>query len=154
MKKFVILVLVMTSSLAIAQRPNEGRHHRHGPQKGPMAELMQEFTAEQIAQLETKKLTLVLDLNQSQQSQMLALQTEIAADKKAKHAERKALKESYEIKKPTSEEVFAKMDEALSKKIEVKQKVKQILNNDQYERWQQMHHQKKKARKAHRGKRR
>ena len=140
MKKLVIIALIMTTTAAFAQRPDRGRH---GHQKDQMAQLMEDFSAEQLAQLETKKLTLALDLNESQQAQMLEVQSTIAEDRKAAHAKMKALKESDEYKKPTADEKFAKMDEALSKKIEVKKQIKQILTTDQYEKWEKMNHQKR-----------
>lgn len=143
-------MLVMTTSVAMAQRSN---HDRRGHHDGHMAQLMEEFSAQQIAQLETKKLVLALDLSELQQSQMLEVQSQIAEDRKAAHAEMKALKESDQIKKPTTEEKFAKMDQALTKKIEVKQQIKQILNEEQYEKWEQMHHQKRRSNKVRRGKR-
>ena len=135
MKKFAILLLVMTTTAAFAQRPNHGRQ---GPRHAQMAQLFEEFSAEQIAELETKKLTLALDLNESQQTQMLAVQTEIAQDKKAAHAKMQELKESEEIKKPTAEERFERMNEGLDKKIAIKQQIKQILTADQYEKWEKM----------------
>ena len=98
MKRIVILMLVMTTTAAFAQRPNHGRN---GQKKAQMAQLMEELSAQQLAELETKKLTLALDLNDAQQTQMLAVQTEIAQDRKAAHTKMKALKESDEIKKPT-----------------------------------------------------
>ena len=151
MKRIVILMLVMTTTAAFAQRPNHGRN---GQKKAQMAQLMEELSAQQLAELETKKLTLALDLNDAQQTQMLAVQTEIAQDRKAAHARMKALKESDEIKKPTAEEKFQKMSEGLDKKIEIKQQIKQILTADQYKKWEKMQHHKKQSRKAHRGKRR
>ncbi|MDC7997525.1 hypothetical protein [Gilvibacter sediminis] len=149
MKNILILMLALTTSAAFAQRGHRGPNPQHGPQ----AEMLKDFSAEQLAQLETKKLTLALDLDADQQLAMLEVQTKIAQDKKAMMEAAKARKEADEIKKLTSEQRFEKMDAALDKKIAIKAEIKSILNADQYEKWEKMQHEKKRGRKGRHAKR-
>ena len=85
MKRIIVLVLLLSVIQIPAQerqdnRPKEGRkHHR---------ELMQNMTAEQLATLKTKRMTLDLNLNESQSQEIYNLNLKAAQDKKAKFEER------------------------------------------------------------------
>lgn len=149
MKKILILMLALTSSVAFAQHGGRG-HHRQG---GDKAELLKELSVEQLAQLETKKLTLALDLNAAQQQEMLKVQTTIAQDKKAMLAEREARKAANETQKLTPDQRFEKMDAALDKKIAIKSEIKAILSDQQFEKWERMQHQRKGRKKGRQGRR-
>ena len=115
-------------------------------EKEPRQE-MKNLTAEQMATLQTKKMTLALDLNESQQTKVLALNLERAKARKAKMEEHKALKEGDERKKPTSEERYAMQNARLDQMIAQKSKMKTILSAEQYEKWEKMAHQRGKHRK-------
>lgn len=149
MKKILILMLALTSSVAFAQHGGRG-HHRQG---GDKAELLKELSVEQLAQLETKKLTLALDLNAAQQQEMLKVQTTIAQDKKAMLAEREARKAANETQKLTPDQRFEKMDATLDKKIAIKSEIKAILSAQQFEKWERMQHHRKGRKKGRQGRR-
>jgi len=131
MKKVIVLLLCMVGMTAIAQK-GENRH------RGEMKNL----TPEQIATLQTKKMTLALDLSPDQQSKIQAINLEKAKAHKVKMESRKATKESGEAKKPTSEEHYAMQNARLDQMIAQKAQMKNILSADQYDKWQKMAHRK------------
>ncbi|WP_299436336.1 hypothetical protein [uncultured Maribacter sp.] len=135
MKKIFITLLILVGLTAIAQRP-EGK--KHNPK-------MQDFSPEQVATLHTKKMTLALDLTSAQQSKVKALALENAKERKEKMEERKAKRKDTEAKKPTKDERFAMQNAILDHKIAQKAKMKQILSEEQYTKWEKMQ--------AHRSKR-
>ncbi len=128
MKKVAIAVLLMAGLTAMAQR---------GPQEGRKA--MSDLTPEQMADLQTKKMTLALDLTTAQQAQIKALNLEKAKTRKAKMEERKTMKEAGERKKPTSDERYAMQNQRLDQMIAQKAEMKNILSDEQYTKWEKMH---------------
>ncbi|MEP2935884.1 MAG: hypothetical protein ABJM06_14265 [Gilvibacter sp.] len=143
MKRFIILLAILTSSLAIAQPKGPSRDHPRNDQKA-----MHDFTPEQVAELQTKQLTLVLDLNAKQQSSVKALNLKMAQDRKANSQKRDG-------QKLDSEQRYQRMITHLDNQIEVKASFKSILNAEQYEKWQKLrHHKKDKKQRSRRGKRR
>ncbi|MBT9187684.1 hypothetical protein [Zobellia russellii] len=132
MKKILIALVCMVGLTAMAQR-EKGHHGRDG---------MKDLTAEQIATLHTKKMTLALDLTPDQQAKMKAINLDEAKQRKAKLEERKAQREEGERKKPTSEERYAMQNAKLDKMIARKAQMKEILSTDQFEKWQKMNHKK------------
>jgi Spy/CpxP family protein refolding chaperone len=148
MKEVLIAMLVMASFSAMAQK---GPHHgeRHG---------MKDLSPEQMATLQTKKLTLALDLTKSQQEAVQQLNLENAKLRKEKMEKIKADRDGEERQKPSSEERFAMQNERLDHMISQKEKMKKILSPEQYEKWEKGHHQKRKhgdrrGKHQHRGKR-
>jgi len=127
----------MVGLTAMAQR-SENRH------RGEMKNL----TPEQTATLQTKKMTLALDLSQEQQTKIQALNLEKAKDRKAKWEARKAAKESDDATKPTADERYAMQNARLDQMIAQKAEMKNILSADQYDKWQKMAHRKGKHRKG------
>jgi hypothetical protein len=99
-------------------------------------ETMKDLTPDEIATLRTKKMTLHLDLNEAQQNKIQALFLEEAKLRKAKMEDRKAIKENSETKTFTKEDKFKMMNERLDHQIEMKQKMKSILNAEQFEKWE------------------
>lgn len=126
MKKIFLIALAFVTIQVSAQNQGERKGDR-----------MNDFTPEEMAQLQTKKMTLALDLTDAQQKQVEKLQLENAK-------ERQALRETRQLKKkdgtgkPNKEERLAMMNERLDKQIEMKEKMKQILNEDQFEKWKKM----------------
>ena len=93
-----------------------------------------DFTVEQMAELQTKKMTLHLDLSEQQQQQILEINKRKAADRKQKMEVRKVAKEAD--KKPTSDEIFKMKNEKMDKMIAHKAEMKNILNETQFETWE------------------
>ena len=106
---------------------------------------MQDFTPEQNAILQTKKMALALDLNNSQQNQILAINKKQAVERKKKMELYKSMKENET--KPTSDERFKMMNDMLDAKLAHQKEMKKILNESQYEVWKKM--QKNKSKKMH-----
>ncbi|KQC31149.1 hypothetical protein [Flagellimonas eckloniae] len=138
MKRLVVVLVLLATVGAIAQKRD---NQRIG--KGQKADL----SVEQLATLQTKKLTLVLDLTSEQQRQVMEINLEEAEMRKEKFAERKAKKESGEVKKPTADERFEMQSARLDHQIAQQQKMKEVLNEEQYQIWKKL-----KLRKAENGK--
>jgi len=132
MKKIVIILIALVAMQITAQEKK--RDHQRDGQRAQM-EAMKDLSPDEIATLQTKKMTLHLDLNEAQQNKVQAFFLEEAKFRKAKMEERKAMKESSETKTFTKEDKFKMMNERLDHQIEVKQKMKSILNAEQFEKW-------------------
>lgn len=96
----------------------------------------QQLTVEQQTDLAVKKMTLKLDLNEAQQSQIKPLIAEKIAERKKMSAKRKAMKDSKN--KPTADERYEMESKMLDKQIAFKKEMKHILNEDQYKRFEKM----------------
>jgi len=136
MKNLIVAALIFGSVVLHAQR---GEHSK-----------MHQLSVEQIATLQTKKLTLALDLNETQQRSVQKLNEENAQLKKEKLEARKAARETSERKEPNSDEKFKHQLERLDKAIAHKAKMKDILSEDQFEEWEQIqkrkgHHRKSRS---------
>lgn len=131
MKNAILVIMLLVGATSIAQQDGK-----------PYGDGRQELTPEQMATLQTKKMTLALDLTTAQQSQMQALNLENAKMRQAKMAELKAKKENGEMKERTSEERFAMQNERLDHQIAQKNKMKSILSQEQFEKWEKMDHRK------------
>jgi len=135
MKYLFSLLLVGISLITFAQN-KENR----------MMKNMQDFTPEQNAILQTKKMALALDLNTTQQNQILAINKKQAVERKTKMDARKALKEN--ATKPRADERFKMMNEKLDAQLAHQKEVKKILNDSQYIEWKKT--QKEKMKKVYR----
>lgn len=144
MKKVVLATMLLIGFTAIAQ-PSSSRER--GARNG-----MQDLTPEQVATLQTKKMTLALDLTIGQQERIKAIQLENAKLRKTKMEEHKAQKETGEAKKMTSEERFAMSNARLDRKIAQKAELKKILSDTQYEKWEKAQHRKGRHGKGKHGK--
>jgi hypothetical protein len=132
MKKLVLIALALITLQATAQEKRTD-----GPQKErkDRAEQFQNLSAEDIATLQTKKMTLHLDLNASQQEEVQKLNLETATAMKAKMEARKAAKENG-AERPSQEDRVKMMNERLDHQIAMKAKMKNILNEEQYAKWE------------------
>ncbi len=137
MKKILVVCMLMVTVSVIAQR-REG-HDRTS---------MKDLTAEQIGTLNAKKATLALDLTAKQQEQMQALLTENAKMRKTKMEERKAQKESGATKAMTTEQRYERANERLDYQIAQKEKLKNILSDEQLAKWEKMQQRKGQRRKG------
>jgi hypothetical protein len=128
MKKLVMAILLMAGISGVAQ-DKEMRGKR---------EAIKNFTPEQVATLQTKRMTLVLDLNESQQAKMKSMLTVDATTRKAKMEALEARKE--EGGKMTPDEKFTMQNERLDHKIARKNEMKSLLTENQYTKWEKMNH--------------
>ena len=127
MKKLFIVALLVVGMTSFAQERKA---------KSERAQ-MEQMTVEQRNQLHLKKMTLELDLNDSQQREMSKIIAEQSTKREAKMAERKATKDSAK-KQLTSDERFAKKNQMLDEQIAMKERMKKILSADQYKKWDAM----------------
>ncbi|QLE01731.1 hypothetical protein HX109_09240 [Galbibacter sp. BG1] len=145
--KWSILTVMMVAGIAFSSAQERGRMDRKEKREG-MKSMYKELSADQIADLKTKKMALTLDLTESQQKDIYTINKDIAIERKEKMAELKAKKEAGE--KPTADERYARMNERLDAQLEVQSKMKKILNEEQYKMWKRSMHKAKKEFKHHR----
>lgn len=129
MKQLAVLLVLLTTMGTVAQKPKATK-----ARKVPKMNM----TAEQMAALSTKKMTLVLDLTKAQQAKVMDINLEQAEFRKAKFAEIQAKRESGEWKRPTSDERFEFESARLDRQIAHHQKMKEVLNKEQYQTWKRL----------------
>ncbi|MCF1192547.1 hypothetical protein LRR18_13205 [Mangrovimonas sp. AS39] len=95
---------------------------------------MADYTPEEQAEIQTKKMTLALDLTEAQQKKVQAIHLENAKNRKVRMEEFQKMRGSGE--KPTKEQRLARENERLDRQIEIKKQMKSILNEDQYTKWE------------------
>jgi hypothetical protein len=134
MKRLAVTLVLLISIGATAQRQGGPRMH-----KGHEMDM----TAEQMATLQTKHMVLALDLTKTQQDKVYDINLENAKFRKEKWDEIKAAKESWEWEKPSSEERFEMANARLDRQIAQQEKMKDILDEQQYENWKKFTHHKK-----------
>jgi protein CpxP len=103
-----------------------------------------DLSPEQVAVLKTKKMTLHLDLNKSQQKEIEALNLDIAKEHKEMKVNREKRKELMQ------DERFAMKNKILDKQIALKSKMKKILNEDQFAKWEKSKMHMAKGKRKHR----
>lgn len=125
MKAIFISILLIGNLVGYAQH---GHHH-----KG-----LKDMSPEQVATLETKKLTLALELTEKQQAEIFQLEVANAEFRKAKHEEIKSIRKAGNDEKPSTDEKYEFLNERLDRQIAHKENMKGILNKDQFEKWEKM----------------
>ncbi len=121
---------------------------QEGPDRGPR-DGKDQLTPEQMATLQTKKMTLALDLSSAQQKQIQQFHLENAKLRKEKMEAVKGKRKDL-----SAEERYAHQSDRLDHMIAQKEKMKKILNEDQFSKWEkEMSHRKHKGRKGHKGQR-
>ena len=94
------------------------------------------LTVEHRSNLAVKKMTLALDLSEKQQNQIKPL---ISAQIASKKAGMQKKKENRVAKtKPSSDEIYAMKSKLLDNQITFKNKMKNILNKEQFEKFEKM----------------
>jgi len=124
MKKFITMIV-----LALGVTISTQAQKKNKEDKTPL-------TVAQKTTLAVKKMTLKLDLTDKQIKQVTPLIQKQVAERKAMHDARKALKESG--KKPSADERFEHANKKLDSKIAFKSKMKQILNEEQFAKFEKM----------------
>ena len=125
MKKIVIIAVALFALQINAQERGEKKADR------------QDFTPEEIAGLQTKQMTLYLDLTETQQEKVSAIILENATTRKAKMEAFKNKKGKTDAEKPSKEEILKMKHEMLDAQIANKQKMKQVLNEEQFKKWEE-----------------
>lgn len=135
MKNLLMIAIALITVSATAQE--QKREARKGEMKQRM-EMRQDMTPQEMAELQTKKMTLHLDLNDKQQAEVQKLLLDEATARKAKMAEYKAKKESASDEKLSKEDRLKMQNERLDHQIAMKRKMKAILSAEQYEKFEAM----------------
>ncbi|MBO0355424.1 hypothetical protein J0656_15490 [Muricauda ruestringensis] len=125
----------MPTTVSMAAQRHDGPKMRKGHKM--------DMTAEQMATLQTKHMTLALDLTEDQQNQIYKINLEKAQFGKEKWAEVKAARESGEWEKTTPEERFEMQNARLDRQIAMQEKMRTILDTEQYETWKKFSNRKK-----------
>ena len=126
MKKWILACLLLAGFSAAAQ---------HMPREGRGRQQKQEFSADEMATLQSKQMTLALDLSSNQQQQV---QTLLSKRIQQRHEARQALeKDTAAMADPQKR--YQRMNERLDSEIAFRQELKKILSEPQYTQWRQMH---------------
>ena len=120
-----------------------GQHDHRGPRHGKEVE----FTPEQRAELQAKKLTLALDLSTSQQEKVQEIYLAKAEERKAK---KEARSKSDSISR-SPEMRYNRMNERLDAMIAHKKEMKEILTEEQYVKWEKLAAKKEHRSRHHKG---
>jgi periplasmic protein CpxP/Spy len=136
MKTLFTTILLFIGFVTLAQP----QHERMKREK--RMENIKNMTPEQQATLWSKKMTLELDLNASQQEEIYTLILE--------KAKRNKMHQKNNVKKSLSNDERFKMQEnLLDEKIKMRNAMKSILNPDQYEQWKKIEKQKERKKRKH-----
>ena len=147
MKKVMIIALIMIGFQLNAQEKQRG--DREG--RNDRMAMMKDLSAEEIATLQTKRMTLQLDLSESQQGKVKSIFQEETKFKKSRMAEMKARKDAGDMERPSKDQRLKMMNERLDRQIAMKRKMKDILDDQQYDKWEKSLSKRgwKKGRKGH-----
>ena len=94
------------------------------------------LTIEQQTSLTVKRMTLALDLSEGQQNEIKPLLMAKMAGRNTAIKERRAAKKNKE--QPTADEIYAIQSKLLDHKIFMRDKMKNILNKEQFEKFDKM----------------
>lgn len=120
MKKIIVLIALIAMTVAQAQ---EGR-------KGERGDRMKNVTPQELATIQSKKLTLALDLSDKQEKEVY----QVLFKQAEKRMANKLSKEDRE--KLTDAQKKAARLERMDEKIAIKRNMKSILDKDQYAKWE------------------
>jgi len=130
MKKLVFIALAFITLQAMSQERNREVNNEN---KKERVHERQNISAQDMAKLQTKRMTLDLDLTEAQQSEIEKLNFENAKNRKSK---RKAHEKNGKGEKPSQEEHLKMTNERLDAQIATKRKMKKVLDDEQYKKWE------------------
>lgn len=131
MKKILVIAIALVSLHGYAQ---ERQREQRKDFKKERSQALKDLTPEQAATLQTKKMTLQLDLSDAQQKDIYKLNLANAKERQAKMEALKKMKKSDE--KPSKEARYSLMNERLDKQIAQKKQMKSILTKEQFEKFE------------------
>jgi len=94
------------------------------------------LTTEQHTNLAIKKMTLALDLSEKQQKQIKPILMAQITERKAAMEKRKEARKNKQ--KPTADEIYTMKNKQLDNRIMIKNKMKDILNKEQFEKFEKI----------------
>ena len=123
MKKLIgLTAIVILFSLTITAQQRQGRTNNKA-----------DFTPEQMATLQAKKMTLRLDLNANQQKEVKNMLLQSTEECKKNRTEYRDKRQSGDL---TADEKFAFENERIERQLVHKKAMKKILNENQYTKWE------------------
>lgn len=137
MKRVLIICLLVAGTSMVAQPARE-----HGP-RHEKKDFMHELSAQQRAELKTKRMTLSLNLTEAQQLEVQRLNVEVENSRSQKMNSKKL---EGEI---TATEHFNRISSNLDAKIAHKRKLQSILTKEQFATFEKNHIHKGPHRKGH-----
>lgn len=141
MKKLIYLLVLVFSVSFTAQAQKKGKRVKRT-----------QLSVEQEATLQVKKMTLALELNETQQRKITPILQQQISDRRAEMAKlRKARKEQV---KRTKEQNYELKKAILDKQIAFQKDMKSILTKEQYAKFKKMKHKRKQGMKRRLKKRR
>ena len=143
MKKVVILCMLLIGIGASAQQRPHQRHRNH--------QVNQEFTPEQQASLQSRKMTLALALDTAQQVKVESLLSKHFQDRRDKRDSRSNQVDTLSRQNPDAR--YKKLSERLDQKIAFQRELKEILSPSQFDQWQQQRFERKPRHRNPRGRR-
>lgn len=132
-KLAIVLIAFITINTQAQEGINDAKKESHGNKN---KEFMQDLTPEEAAALRTKKMTLQLDLTEFQQREIKKINLEMAQERSIKREKRKKKTEQIKAQRPSKEKRLNMMNIRLDKQIETKKKMKKVLNEKQYGKWE------------------
>lgn len=131
MKRLLIIALALISIQGFAQQDGKERSNNE-----KRMSRMSNLTPEESANLQTKRMTLYLDLNEKQQKEIYAINLENGHKRKSMMAANKTKRENGSKQRPTKQERLSMEHIRLDNQIAMKGKMKSILNDDQFDKWE------------------
>jgi len=129
MKKLVLVALALFALQVTAQDKKEDKKEL----RKERMERFKNIKPEEMAKLQTKKMTLALDLTEAQEKKVEALNIKNAKIRKAEFKKRKTLGKSN--KNISQVEKLRRANSKLDAKIATKRAMKKILTPEQYEKY-------------------
>ena len=139
MKNLFMIAIALVTLNATAQERKSDAQKENVKER---MEMRKSLTPQERADLQTKKMTLKLDLTASQQAEVNKMFLQDANTRKIKMEQYKAKKQAATAEKPSKEDYLKMQNERLDHQIEMMKKMKAILNADQYQKFEKMQEEK------------
>lgn len=150
MKTVFMVALALIVLNVTAQEPQNKNQDRK--------QFYKDMSAEEMASLQTKKMTLHLDLSDKQQKEIYDINLKNAYERKIWMEKHQTMSDNKKFANPSKENRLKMMNARLDHQIEMKDKMKSILNDEQFAKWEKAqtrnHAKRMDTRKTHHMKRR
>ena len=133
MKRIVLIAIALITVNATAQGQKGERQHEARKEN---AQHLNDFSPEEIATLQTKKMALRLDLTEAQQKEIKVIHFDQAKARKTEMEARNKMREENIETKLSKDDRFNRANSQLDKKLAEKAKMKSILSKEQFEKWE------------------
>lgn len=132
MKTLLLMLVILISLPNVVTAQNTQRQNQSANNRG-----MADYTPEEAAALQTKRMTLLLDLNEKQQTQVQKIFFENATQRKTFREANQTKRQTSNWTKPSKDERFATQNTRLDNQIDMKAKMKNILTEAQFVKWEE-----------------